>query len=162
VQPIGSLDQLSRDEFAESIRPLFEAAAPLATALYARRPFASYAGLIDAAESLARSMTFDDQAAVLAAHPRIGANATSLSTLSAREQGSDDSPWVYQQLTELNDAYEARFGFRFVVFVNKRPKSAIVEVLKKRLGNSRAEELDTGLRDMFLIARDRYAALTCA
>jgi 2-oxo-4-hydroxy-4-carboxy-5-ureidoimidazoline decarboxylase len=63
---------------------------------------------------------------------------------------------VYAALAELNRAYEERFGFRFVVFVNQRPKSAIVELLRDRLDNSRGSELETALRELFAIARDRY------
>jgi 2-oxo-4-hydroxy-4-carboxy--5-ureidoimidazoline (OHCU) decarboxylase len=63
------------------------------------------------------------------------------------------------QLAELNRAYEARFGFRFVVFVNRRPKSAIVDVLKTRLGRSREAEMETALGDMMAIARDRLPTL---
>ena len=58
----------------------------------------------------------------------------------------------------MNHEYEQRFGFRFVVFVNGRPKSAILEVLRERLRNARDAELQTGLHDMFLIARDRHAS----
>ena len=32
----------------------------------------------------------------------------------------------------LNAEYEERFGFRFVVFVNRRPKSEILDVLRER------------------------------
>ena len=38
----------------------------------------------------------------------------------------DDDPAVLGELTELNRRYEERFGFRFVVFVNRRPKAEIV------------------------------------
>jgi hypothetical protein len=43
--------------------------------------------------------------------------------------------------------------------VNKRPRSALVEVLRGRLQNSRDTELRTALRDMFLIARDRLNSI---
>jgi 2-oxo-4-hydroxy-4-carboxy--5-ureidoimidazoline (OHCU) decarboxylase len=43
--------------------------------------------------------------------------------------------------------------------VNRRPRSAIRDVLRARLGNSREQELATGLREMFAIARDRLATL---
>jgi 2-oxo-4-hydroxy-4-carboxy--5-ureidoimidazoline (OHCU) decarboxylase len=59
-------------------------------------------------------------------------------------------------LTALNAAYEARFGFRFVVFVNRRSKSEVLEVLRQRLGRSREEELATGCRELVAIARDRW------
>ena len=60
----------------------------------------------------------------LAHHPRIG--APSLTGRSAAEQGADADPAVLAELAELNAAYEERFGFRFVVFVNRRraPRSS--------------------------------------
>jgi OHCU decarboxylase len=156
MQPIASLNALSHEEFAEALGPLFETAPPLADALYAKRPYASYEELIGTAEALVSEMPFADQVAVLSAHPRIGANPATLSALSAREQGTSDPPTVLQELARLNQEYEDRFGFRFVVFVNRRPKSEILEVLKRRLDNTREAELATGLHDMFLIARDRF------
>jgi OHCU decarboxylase len=168
VRPIASLNELSRDEFGSAIGPLFEAAAPLADALYRARPFAGYEELIETAERLTREMSFEDQAAVLSAHPPIGARPETVSEASYREQGyageagvdGSELTAVYAQLAELNRVYEARFGFRFVVFVNTRPKSEILSVLKQRLNNPRDEELRTGIRDMFLIARDRLCSLT--
>ena len=58
-------------------------------------------------------------------------------------------------LGQLNDAYERRFGFRFVVFVAGRSRDEIVPVLKARLERSRADELATGLEEFLAIARDR-------
>jgi 2-oxo-4-hydroxy-4-carboxy--5-ureidoimidazoline (OHCU) decarboxylase len=158
LQSIESLNSLPPNEFAEAVHLLFEAAPPLADALYAARPFASFPALIDTAETLAASMPFDDQVRVLFAHPRIGADLDTLSAASYREQGNTEPAHVYSELAQLNDAYEQRFGFRFVVFVNRRPKSEIVEVLRTRLANSPEDELRTGLHDMFLIARDRLAS----
>ena len=158
LDSIESLNGLPREQFAEALRPVFEAAPPLAQALYAIRPFTSYPALIDTAEALATAMPFDDQVRVLSAHPRIGADPATLSAASLREQGETEPTHVYAELARLNAAYEQHFGFRFVVFVNRRPKSAILEVLRQRLTNSREDELRTGLHDMFLIARDRCAS----
>ena len=55
----------------------------------------------------------------------------------------------------MNDEYERRFGFRFVVFVNRRPKKDIVKVLQARLRRTREEELQEGLRAIVAIAEDR-------
>jgi 2-oxo-4-hydroxy-4-carboxy-5-ureidoimidazoline decarboxylase len=161
LQPIVALNDRSASEFAEALKPLFEAAAPLAAALYAERPFASYADLIARAEVLAGGLALAEQIEVVNAHPRIGERADRLSALSRREQSYHQEPSdVDATLADLNAAYERRFGFRFLVYVNKRPKSAIVEVLRSRLQNSRDSELRTALRDMFLIARDRLSSLT--
>ena len=77
--------------------------------------------------------------------------AATLSARSAAEQGTDDGA---AELTELNRAYEERFGFRFVVFVNRRPKSEIVPILRARLERTREEELDTALDELIAIAED--------
>jgi 2-oxo-4-hydroxy-4-carboxy--5-ureidoimidazoline (OHCU) decarboxylase len=101
------------------------------------------------------SLPEDEQVEALRAHPPIGA-VRGLSPASAREQGDEAAAAVLAELAELNRAYEERFGFRFVVFVNRRPRSAIVPVLRKRLEKSRAEELETGLDELVAIAVDRW------
>lgn len=168
MEAIDTLNAADPERFAEAIRPLFEAAPPLARALYAKRPFSAYADLVEVAESLALSMSDADQVAILSAHPRIGADPATVSSASFREQGySNESGMdpaavqrVYAELADLNQQYERKFGFRFVVFVNRRPKTEIIGVLRERLRHRRDEELATGLRDMFRIARDRLATTT--
>ena len=90
----------------------------------------------------------------LNAHPAIGAR--NLSERSAQEQGADADPVVLTELAYLNQVYEEKFGFRFVVFVDRRPKAEILQVLGSRLERSREEELETALGELVAIARDRW------
>ena len=96
-----------------------------------------------------------ERVAILNAHPRIGADARTLSTLSRAEQGDATDETTARELTELNEAYERKFGFRFVVFVNGRPRREIVPVLRTRLGSTRDRELATGLDEFLAISLDR-------
>ena len=89
------------------------------------------------------------------AHPAIGRRA-GLSARSAAEQGADDDPAVLAELDRLNRAYEERHGFRFVVFVNRRPKAEILEVLRARLERPTDAELETALGELVAIAVDRW------
>ena len=91
---------------------------------------------------------------MLDAHPAIGARATS--ERSRREQGSDDDPAVLAELAKLNAEYEARFGFRFVVFVNGRPRREIVPILRERMRRTREEELRTAVDELVQIAISRW------
>ena len=93
---------------------------------------------------------------MLDAHPAIG--STKLSARSAAEQGTDDEPEVLAELARLNADYEARHGFRFVVFVNRRPKREILEVLRARIDRTTDEELETALGELVAIAEDRWRA----
>jgi 2-oxo-4-hydroxy-4-carboxy--5-ureidoimidazoline (OHCU) decarboxylase len=107
------------------------------------------------AESVLSSLSEQEQLEALNAHPAIGARR-GLSARSAAEQGTDADPELLEELAGLNRLYEERFGFRFVVFVNRRPRSEIVPILRERLGRSREDELETAVRELVAIARDRW------
>ena len=92
---------------------------------------------------------------MLDAHPAIG-QKKKLSKHSKAEQGADYDPAVIAELVRLNAEYEARHGFRFVVFVNRRPKAEILEVLQSRIDNPTDEELETALHELVAIAIDRW------
>ena len=111
--------------------------------------------VIAKARAVLERMSERDRIAVLDAHPRIGADPASLSTLSRREQGEAADAATLRELAKLNDAYENKFGFRFVVFVAGRTKREIVTVLRARLGNPRDAELRTGLEEFLAISLDR-------
>ena len=136
--------QLTADELAE----LFEGRTRLVEKLAERDdPLAS-------AHEVIAELSQDEKLEALNAHPAIGAK--SLSTRSAAEQGTGDNPETLAELDRLNAEYEERFGFRFVVFVNRRPKSEIVPILRERLERPREEELDTAVNELVAIAEDRW------
>jgi 2-oxo-4-hydroxy-4-carboxy--5-ureidoimidazoline (OHCU) decarboxylase len=59
-------------------------------------------------------------------------------------------------LARLNKAYEKKFGFRFVVFVDRRPRAELLPVLRERLGHPREDELATACDELVAIAYDRW------
>ena len=109
---------------------------------------------LGSADDAIAELTDQEKREALNAHPAIGART--LSERSAAEQGAGGHPAVLTELVYLNQVYEEKFGFRFVVFVNGRPKSEILGVLQERLERSPDQELETGLRELVAIARDRY------
>ena len=106
------------------------------------------------ARALLSALPEEAQVEALNTHPRIGETAGS--ARSKEEQGSDDDPALLAALRRLNRSYEKKFGFRFVVFVNRRPRAEIVSVLRERLQHTREEELVTGLDELVAIALDRW------
>jgi hypothetical protein len=99
------------------------------------------------AEEIALGLDEADKVEALAAHPRIGEP-------SPEQHGGD--PAVLTELAYLNQVYEEKFGFRFVVFVAGRSREELLDVLRDRIGNTREEELDAGIRDLVAIAQDRW------
>ena len=136
--------QLTLDQLAD----LFEGRTRLVEKL------AEHDDPLGSAREVIASLSEHDKLEALNAHPAIGAKK--LSARSATEQGGDNDPVVLTELAYLNQVYEEKFGFRFVVFVNRRPQIEILEVLRARLGRARAEELDTGVEELVAIAEDRW------
>ena len=102
---------------------------------------------LGAARGVIAELPVEDRAAALAAHPRIGEP-------SPEQRGEDAA--VLAELAYLNQVYEEKFGFRFVVFVNRRSRAELLPVLRERLARSREQELDTGLDQLVAIAEDRW------
>jgi 2-oxo-4-hydroxy-4-carboxy-5-ureidoimidazoline decarboxylase len=136
--------QLSEEQLAE----LFEGRTRLVERLAQRED------PLEAAPEVISGLDEAEKLEALNAHPAIGARG--LSARSAAEQGAEAEPALAAELAHLNRVYEERFGFRFVVFVNRRPKAEVLEVLRGRLERSREEELDTALAELVAIAQDRW------
>jgi len=137
---------------------LFEHAGPLLERLRREEPFPSGAAMLARARVILTELSESEQIAVINAHPRIGERPGKLSPASFKEQGYDGDqtpPEVLLRLAQLNEEYEQKFGFRFVVFVNRRSKEAIVPILEARLRGTREEERRTALREILAIAEDR-------
>jgi len=140
--------ELPRKLSAEELAELFEGRTRLVERLSERE------NPLGTASEVVRELGEDEKIEALNAHPAIG--ATRLSPRSASEQGTDDDATVLAELARLNRAYQARFGFRFVVFVDRRPKREIVPILRERIERTREQELDTALDELVAIAVDRW------
>ena len=139
----------------ERLAVAFERAPGLAERVAARARVDDIDAIVAAARAELDRLSEAERIAVLNAHPRIGADAASLSAHSRREQGTEADALTERELAALNEAYELRFGFRFVVFVNGRSRTELVPVLRARLARTRAQELGTGIEEFLAIVRDR-------
>ena len=137
--------ELPRQLSVEELTPLFSGRTRLVDELAARED------PLGIAEEVALALPEADQVAALATHPRIGEP-------SDEQRGAE--PEVLAELARLNDEYEARFGFEFVVFVAGRTRAELLPVLRERLGRTRGQELETGIRELCAIARARWTATT--
>jgi 2-oxo-4-hydroxy-4-carboxy--5-ureidoimidazoline (OHCU) decarboxylase len=161
-----ALDALPRADFVVAVAPLFEGAPRFLDRLAGARPFGSPAAMFDRALDIALAMPEDEQVELVDAHPRLGAAPVSVSALSFREQGyaagdgaieaGGAAAGIAAELDRLNDAYEARFGFRYCVFVAGRSRAELIPHMAAALSANRAAELQRAIRAVIDIARDRF------
>ena len=108
-----------------------------ADALVARRPLADRASALDSARRLAEQWTSLEVETALAGHPRIGERTTN--AVSAREQAGVGEG-LEDRLAAGNAAYEARFGWIYLVRAAGRTGEEMLDLLEERLGNDDATE----------------------
>ncbi len=165
---IAALDAAPADQVAAALAPLFEGAPAFLSRLAAARPFESWDGLFGRAREIAHEMPEGEQIELVDAHPRLGAPPGSVSAMSFQEQGYDrddaageaaaerERHRIQAQLDDLNRAYEARFGFRYCVFVAGRPRSELIPEMAAALARERDSELRRALDAVVDIAIDRH------
>jgi OHCU decarboxylase len=161
IPAADALNALSADAFAGALAPLFEGAPRFLRRLADGRPFDSDEAIFVAAREAAAEAPEADLIELLDAHPRIGASPGEMSELSRGEQDDDaiGDEALAQELADLNAAYERQFGFRYVVFVAGRPRSAMVPLMEVALRNEREAELRRGVDDAIYIAADRLRSI---
>jgi 2-oxo-4-hydroxy-4-carboxy--5-ureidoimidazoline (OHCU) decarboxylase len=165
---VDLLDAAPSQEFVAAMAPLFEGAPGFLWRLSAARPFGTEDQLFRRARQVARLLPEPLQVELIDAHPRLGAPPASVSAMSFREQGYDEEAAenlaseaarerdrVASELDRLNREYEARFGFRYCVFVAGRPRAALLPGFESALTREREPELFRALDAVVDIARDR-------
>lgn len=142
---------------------LFEGAPRFLDRLMAAAPYADDEALFATARSIAHAMPESEQVELIDAHPRLGAPPATVSASSYAEQGYDRPPspdaadvQVAAELERLNEAYEARFGFRYCTFVAGRPRAALLPGFAAALGAERDAELRRAIDAVIDIGIDRH------
>jgi 2-oxo-4-hydroxy-4-carboxy--5-ureidoimidazoline (OHCU) decarboxylase len=147
-----------------TLAALFEGAPRFLDRVEAAGPFESSDLLFHVARDIAHAMPEDEQIELIDAHPRLGAPPGAVSPMSYVEQGYDRGAAapvdVAAELERLNEAYEARHGFRYCVFVAGRPREALLPGMAEALDADRTSELHRALDAVVDIAIDRHAKLS--
>jgi len=172
LPPMDVLDHISAGIFAATMAPLFEGAPRFLGRLAMARPYGTIDVLFERARAIAHAMPIAEQLELIDAHPRLGAPPASVSAMSFVEQGYDqeaaeraahdaelERARVAAELDRLNNAYEARFGFRYCVFVAGRARSELLAGLAAALDADRMAEMSRAIDAVVDIAADRAARL---
>jgi OHCU decarboxylase len=158
---IATLNAASRRDFVGLLAGIYERSPWVAEQAWSARPFADRRALEGALAEVVRQAPRAEQLALLRRHPRLGSPAR-LSERSRAEQrgaGLPDLPAAERDaLMALNDAYERRFGFPFIVAVKNLGARDIIASARARLENDPAAEFAESLEQVFRIAAFRLAA----
>ena len=168
---LSDLNCLDTTAFVERLHGIYEHSPWIPERAAAQRPFASLAALKLALQDAVALASEDEQLSLLRAHPELAGKAAIAGALTAESTGEQAasgldrcSPDEYAALHQLNAAYNARFGFPFILAV-KGPtgqglaRQAIIATFRRRLGNGLPDEMAEALRQVHRIAEIRLNGL---
>ena len=138
-----------------------------ANGLAARRPFESLDELIEASDRIWWSLESKDWLEAFSSHPKIGEKKaahpgpTKAQAWSEEEQARtrDAARETMSELMEANLAYEAKFGYIFIVCATGKSTEEMLALLKERLPSDPGTELRIAAREQSKITQLRLKKL---
>jgi OHCU decarboxylase len=125
-----------------------------------RRPYPSLTLLRVTAEDLWRSLNESDWLEAFAAHPKIGEKKSSAKWSAGEQSGMSGAPQeTAAAISRMNEDYERRFGWIFIVCATGKSAEEIRQILTARLRNSREAELPIAASEQLRITNLRLAKL---
>jgi OHCU decarboxylase len=160
VETMGLADLNALDE-ETAVRELLRCCGSprWARALAAARPFESMAAIEQAADACWRGLATVDILEAFAAHPKIGERNASVWASGEQAGTRTATDDVRERLAAGNSAYQARFGYIFIICATGKSADAMLASLEERLRNPPAEELRIAAGEQRKIMRLRLTKL---
>ncbi|MFL5282670.1 MAG: 2-oxo-4-hydroxy-4-carboxy-5-ureidoimidazoline decarboxylase [Rhodopila sp.] len=161
MHTLDQLNALSHQEFVAALDGVFEHAPWVAEAVAAQRPFFSVIRLHEALMDAVRTAPDDVRLGFLRGHPALSPKALAepgLTDASRAEQDGLGMTGLGDRLARFeaaSDAYEARFGFPFIICVRRQTPAFVMRALERRLDSLPEQELAATLAEIGYITRLR-------
>ncbi len=164
--PLARLNAAAPAAFVAALSAIYEHSPWVAQNVLPLRPFASEDALAQAMRQAVAAAPMDARLRLIRAHPQLAGKAAiagELTEHSTREQsgaGLDRcTPAEYARLTALNDAYQRKFGFPFILAVRGHTRTSIIAAMAQRLDHDADTERDEALAQIDRIAGFRLRDL---
>ncbi len=158
---INKINNLSQIKFNEIFANIFEKTKWIAERLYNQKPFNSFEDLCSKILEIFKTTSKENQLKIIKAHPDL-ADKTKISLLnidSRTEQNraglNQCSEKEFREFKNLNNEYKKKFGFPFILAVEGKNKTEILNKFKKRILNSADDEFKEAISQVCKIANLR-------
>lgn len=163
MAPINAMD---RAVFVQKFGGIFENSPWVAEKAWEKRPFATLDDLHAAMVAVAKTAPAARQLTLLQSHPDLAGKEAQAGTMTASSVAEQASAGLnalaaaeMAELSALNAAYKAKFGFPFIIAVRMHSKEGIFFEFKRRLQNDTQTEFANDLQNVYIITRLRLNKL---
>jgi 2-oxo-4-hydroxy-4-carboxy-5-ureidoimidazoline decarboxylase len=157
---LAALNAADRAAFVALLAGVYEHSPWVAERAWNARPFADRNALAAALDRAVAGATREEQLDLIRSHPRLGARAPMAQRSEAEQSGAGLRTMTDNErarLIGLNEEYERRFGFPFILAVKGLSVRDIIANCRARLGNDATAEHEEALSQIRRIAGFRLA-----
>ena len=134
----NNLNNLNRDEFISLFGVIFEKTQWIAEKLFELKPFKDKDDLINKMIQIYESSSKNETLNILRAHPKLAVEKN-LTEHSNQEQSRANlkscTQKEFDEFTKLNNEYEKKFNFPFIIAVKDKDKIEILNNFRQRINN---------------------------
>ena len=134
----SNLNNLNKDEFISMFGVIFEKTQWIAEKLFDLKPFKDKDDLINKMTQIYESSSKNEILKILNAHPKLAVEKN-LTEHSSKEQSRANlkncTQKEYDEFKILNNNYEKKFGFPFIIAVKGKDKIEILNNFRQRINN---------------------------
>ena len=134
----SNLNKLNKDEFISMFGVIFEKTQWIAEKLFDQQPFKDKDDLINKMTQIYESSSKNEILKILNAHPKLAVEKN-LTEHSSKEQSHANlkncTKKEYDEFKILNNNYEKKFGFPFIIAVKGKDKIEILNNFRQRINN---------------------------
>ena len=134
----NDLNNLNRDRFISLFGVIFEKTQWIAEKLLEQKPFKNKEDLINKMFRIYESTQKSEVLVILKSHPKL-AIEKNLTKYSSEEQSQANlkncTEEEYNEFKRLNNEYEKKFGFPFIIAVKGKNKIEILNNFRQRINN---------------------------
>lgn len=159
---LEEVNQADKETFVNIMGGVYEMSPWVAERTWPEQPFSSIGDVQETMEQVVQNASREEKLTLLRAHPDLGERAE-MTEASQKEQASAGldqlSPDQYEAFQRLNEAYQDKFEFPFIMAVKDESPSTIRKAMEERIDHSKSEEFRTALNEVNTIARFRLEEL---
>jgi 2-oxo-4-hydroxy-4-carboxy-5-ureidoimidazoline decarboxylase len=155
---IDKINELTKDDFIDLFGNVFEKTNWIADKTYYLKPFKSFNELSSKMINIYENSSREDCLKIFRAHPEL-AIEKKLTVDSQKEQHNANlnlcDKKEFNEFQNLNNTYNKKFGFPFIIAVKGKDKNEILTNFKNRINNEINLEFDEAKKQVKKIANFR-------
>ena len=158
INSINEINQLSKNDFIDIFGNVFEKTYWIADKAYNLKPYKSFNELSSKMIEIYEKSTKEDYLTIFNAHPELAVEKTLTDDSRTEQINSNLNQCTEEEFNEflsLNDRYNKKFRFPFIIAVKGKNKKEILDNFRKRIENKIELEFEEAKEQVKKIANSR-------